>query len=133
MIDLILSVLMIITSVGIVYYWIDFYRRKGVQVIQEEWYLKFQKACSIADIWIVVSSFLGAIGILTGQSFGVLFSILAGSSIIFLALLDIGFNIENNLYRLIGESREMVFELGINFWTLILGIVLIVFYGVTII
>ena len=129
MIDLILSVLLIITGVGLAYYWLDFYLKKGVQVIQEDWYLKFQKACSVADMWIAACAILGAVGLLTEQSYGLLFSILAGSSLIFLALLDIGFNIQNKLYRLVGKSGEMAFEVGLNVCCLLFGLILIVCLG----
>ena len=133
MIDLVLSVLLIITGVGLAYYWLDFYLKKGVQVIQEDWYLKFQKACSVADMWIAVCAILGAIGLLTEQSYGLLFSILAGSSLIFLALLDIGFNIQNKLYRLVGKSGEMAFEVGLNVCCLLFGLILIVCLGARIV
>ena len=131
--DLILSVLLIITGIGLIYYWLDFYLKKGVQVIQEDWYLKFQKACSVADMWIAACAILGAAGLLTQQSYGLLFSILTGSSLIFLALLDIGFNIQNKLYRLVGKSSEMVFEVAINVCCLLLGLILIVCLGARII
>jgi len=63
LINLTLSVLLIISAIGLVYYWVDFYLRKGVQVIQDEWYLKFQKAFPIADMWVTVCSLLGAVGL----------------------------------------------------------------------
>ena len=129
LIDLILSVLLIISAIGLVYYWVDFYTRKGVQVIQEDWYLKFEKACSVADMWIVACALIGAVGLLTEQNYGLLFSILAASSGIFLALIDITFNIQNKLYRLVGASNEMVFEVVINITSLLFGIIIIVCLG----
>ena len=133
MMILVLSVLLIISAIGLVYYWVDFYLRKGVQVVQDDWYLKFQKAFPVADIWVAACALLGAVGLLTEQNYGLLFSMLAASSLIFLALMDITFNLENKLYRLVGTSREMVFELGLNLWSLSLGIVLIVYLGARII
>ena len=133
MIILILSVLLVISAIGLIYYWVDFYLRKGVQVIQEDWYLKFQKSFPVADMWLAVCALLGAVGLLTEQNYGLLFSLLAAISLIFLALMDITFNIKNKLYRLVGESREMVFEVVINLWSLLLGIILIVCLGARII
>ena len=133
MINLILSVLMIVSAIALVYYWIDFILKKGVQVIQEEYYIKFEKSFPIADMWIVACALLGAVGLLTEQNYGLLFSLLGASSSIFLALTDITFNIENKFYRLVGESREMLFELGINLWSLIFGIVIIICLGTRII
>jgi hypothetical protein len=124
---------LIISAISLVYYWLDFYLRKRVQVSQEDWYTKFEKAFPIADMWIVTCSILGAVGLLTEQNYGLLFSILAGSSGIFLALLNITFNIQNKLYSLVGKSREMAFEPGINLWSLVFSIVVIVYFGARII
>ncbi len=133
LIDLIISALLIISAVGLVYYWVDFYTRKGVQVIQEDWYLKFEKAFPVADMWIVACALIGAVGVLTEQNYGLLFAILAASSGIFLGLIDITFNIQNKLYRHVGTSNEMVFEVVINILSLLFGIITIVYLGARII
>lgn len=124
----VLSVLLIATALGTIYYWLDFYLRKGVQVIDEDWYIKFQKAFLVADLWgISACSLIGAVGLLTEQPYGPFFSLIAAGSMIFLALMDITFNVENNLYPLITTSNQMVFELGINLWFLVLGISVIIY------
>ena len=115
------------TAIFLIYYWIDFYLRKGVQVTQEEWYIKFQKAFPIADMWAAICALLGTVGLLTEQNYGLLFSILSASSVIFLALMDITFNVENKLYNLVGTSNEMKLELAGNIWFLSVGIVLIIY------
>ena len=123
---IILAVLLIITALVTIYYWADFFRTGGVHVVKEEWYIKFEKAFPIADLWgLSACSLIGAAGLLTEQPYGHFFSLLAAGSLIFLALMDITFNIENNLYPLIAVSNEMVFELVINLWTLVLGVTLI--------
>lgn len=122
-----LSVLLIGTAIGLIYYWIDFYVRGGVQVVNEDWYVRFQKAFPTADLWTAACALVGAIGLLAGQTYGLLFALLTASSLIFLGLMDVTFNIQNNLYRLVGTSSQMKFELFINLWTLGLGIALIVF------
>ena len=68
----------------------------------------------------------GAIGLLTEQPYGLLFALLATRSLIFLGLMDITFNIQNNLYRLVATSGEMKIELLVNLWFLGFGIALIV-------
>jgi hypothetical protein len=123
---LILSILLIMSALLIICYWVDFFLRKGVQVIQEAWYIIFQKAFPVADMWLATCALLGAIGLLTGQTYGILFSMLAASSMIFLALMDITFNVENQLYRLVGTSSEMKLELVGNIWMLLVGVILIV-------
>ena len=70
---------------------------------------------------------LGAIGLLTEQYYGLFFSMLTASSMIFLALMDVTFNVENKLYRLIGTSNEMKLELAGNLWFLSVGVILIIY------
>jgi hypothetical protein len=122
------SVLLIGTAVGLIYYWIDFYIKGGVQAVNEDWYTRFQKAFTVADLWTAVSALVAAIGLLAGQTYGALFTFITASSLIFLGLMDVTFNIQNNLYRLIGKSSQMRFELFINLWTFGLGIALLVLF-----
>lgn len=125
---IILAVLLIITALVTIYYWADFFITGGVSVIEDEWYIKFEKSFPVADLWgLCACSIIGAVGLLTDQPYGAFFSLLAAGSMIFLALMDITFNIENNLYPLIALSNQMLFELVINLWTLVLGISLIVY------
>jgi hypothetical protein len=125
---IILAVLLIITAIVTIYYWADFFTTGGVHIIEEEWYIKFEKSFPVADLWgLSACSLIGAAGLLTGQPYGLFFSLLAASSMIFLALMDITFNIENNLYSLIATSNQMMFELVINLWTLVLGITLLLY------
>ena len=121
-----LSVLLIVTAIVLIYYWVDFYTREGVQVLKEDWYMRFQKAFPIADFWTAACAIAGSIGLLTEQPYGLLFTLLAASSLIFLGLMDITFNIQNNLYRLVTTSSEMKLELLGNVWFLGFGIALIV-------
>jgi len=121
-----LSVLLIGTAISVIYYWVDFYTRGGVQVLKEDWYIRFQKAFPAADLWMSACAIAGAIGLLTEQPYGLLFTLLAASSLIFLGLMDITFNIQNNLYRLVTTSGEMKIELLGNVWFLGFGIALIV-------
>jgi hypothetical protein len=120
------SVLLICTAVVCIYYWIDFYVRGEVQLVNEEWYIKFEKSFPVADLWMTACAIVGAIGLLAGQAYGLLFSIITAASLIFLGLMDVTFNFQNNLYRLLGSSSQMKLELFLNIWALGFGIALIV-------
>jgi len=128
LITIILAALLIITALGTIYYWADFFIRGAVHVVEEEWYIKFEKSFPVADLWgIIVCSLIGAVGLLTEQSYGPFFSLLAAGSMIFLALMDITFDVENNLYRFIGTSSQMMFEFIISVWMLVLSAALIAY------
>jgi hypothetical protein len=122
-----LSVLLIITAVLTLCYWADFFFKRGVQVSQDDWYVKFERAFPPADMWMSACAVVGAVGMLTEQAYGLVFGLLAAGSLIFLALMDITFGIQNNLYHLIKTSNQMRFEVLINVWTLGLGIALIIY------
>jgi hypothetical protein len=121
-----LSALMIVTAIGVIAYWVDFYTRGTVHVVEDEWYIKFERAFPPADLWMAACALAGAAGLLMEQSYGVVFALLAAGSLIFLALMDITFGVQNGLYRLVRTSREMKSELFINLWTLGFGTALIV-------
>jgi len=122
-----IAVLLIGSAVFVIYYWADFYIRGAVHVVKKDWYIKFQRAFPPADLWMSACAIVGAIGLLTGQAYGLVFTLLAASSMIFLALMDITFNVQNNLYSLVSTSGQMKLELSINICTLALGIGLMIY------
>lgn len=123
--DVTLSVLLIVTSAVCIYYWVDFYITGGVHVVKDDWYIKFQNSFPAADMWMSACAIVGAIGLLTGQAYGLLFALLAASSLIFLGLMDVAFNIQNRLYRLVVTSGQMKLEVFLNIYALGFGIALI--------
>jgi len=73
-----------------------------------------------------VSALIGAVGLLLGQTYGFIFALLAAASLIFLGLMDVTFNIQNSLYRFVGSSGQMKFEVFLNIFALGLGIFIII-------
>jgi hypothetical protein len=65
---------------------------------------------------------IGGVGLLRNADWANRACLLAASAMVFLSLLDITFNVENSLYRLILSSADMAIEAIINLWTLGLGI-----------
>ena len=70
MIFLILAVLLILTAILTIVFWVDFFLKGDVQVTKEEWYIKFESAFPVADFWLAICAIIGGIGILIGQSLG---------------------------------------------------------------
>lgn len=123
--DTAFAVLLLVTAAGTVYYWVDFFLHGSLNMLEEEWYIRFERAFPVADAFMTASSLVAAIGLLLGESFGVAFSLVAGSSLIFLGLMDVTFNIDNHLYRHLRKSWPMRSEAVINVWCVGLGVALL--------
>jgi hypothetical protein len=120
----ILGGFLILTAMVTVLYWIVFFTTEGiVQTRTDEVYLAFERAFPLADAWLVVAASLAGRGLLRGDAGGFLWSLLAGSSLIYLGLMDILFNLENGIYTALSPS--VAIEAVINLFCVIFGPVLI--------
>ena len=119
--DPVLGVLLVVTAVVTVAYWLDFFLRGTVQAVEEEWYLRFERAFPVADGWMAVCSLVSAVGLFTGSSYGTAFGLLAAGALVFLGLMDLTFNLQNGMFRLLPGSGQMWVELVIVVWCLALG------------
>jgi len=122
--DTTLAVLLLVTAVATVAYWVDFFVRGSVNVVEEAWYTRFERSFPPADLFLAVCSAVAAVGLLAGEHWGDAFALLAAGALIFLGLLDVTFNLENRLYRFLRSSWPMRAELVINAWSLGLGALL---------
>jgi hypothetical protein len=127
--DTVLGVLLVVTGVVTVAYWLDFFLRGTVQVVEEEWYLRFERAFPVADAWMAACSLVAAVGLFTGSGYGDVFGLLAGSALIFLGLMDLTFNLQNGLFRLLPGSGPMWTETVIVAWSLALGGIVTAYLG----
>lgn len=119
--DAVLGVLLVVTALVTVAYWLDFFLRGTVQAVEEEWYLRFERAFPVADGWMAVCSLVSAVGLFTGSSYGTVFGLLAAGALVFLGLMDLTFNLQNGMFRLLPGSGQMWVEVVIVVWCLALG------------
>jgi len=123
----IIAVIELALAVGIISFWITFFSTDLVNISDphlKEIYLAFERAFLIPDMYLSLILIMGGIGLLRKMSYGFLFSLLGGASLIFLALLDISFNVQQGIYLIgIGEAVLSVF---INLLCLGAGIILII-------
>lgn len=117
----VLGWLSVITAIGTILYWLNFFLLGSVHVVNEDWYLKFERAFPVADGWMALWTLLAGVAFLRGSLAANRCSLLAGSSMVFLALLDISFNVDNRLYAHTLTSSAMATETLINVWTLGFG------------
>ncbi len=100
------------TAAGTLLYWLDFFVSGRVQVRSDPVYLAFERAFPLADTWMAVCAVIGAIGLVRRRPWGLLFGLLAASSQVFLALMDVTFNLNEGNYAI--GSVAMAFEILIN-------------------
>jgi hypothetical protein len=101
-----------VAAVGTTAYWIVFFTSGAVQVQDDAAYLAFEKAFPLADGWMAACAALAAIGLWRGRPWGVLFGLLAASSLVFLGCMDVLWNLNSGSYSI--GSRAMTAEIVIN-------------------
>lgn len=123
--DAVLAVLLLITAIVTVAYWIDFFVHGSVNVVDADWYIKFERAFPVADAFMATCCTLAAIGLLCNASYGVGFALVAAGALLFLGLMDVMFNVDNGLYGYVRTSWPMRGELVINVWSIGFGLLLL--------
>ena len=121
----ILAVLLVLTGIGTLLYWANYFLAGDVRVSSQYWYTAFENSFPVADSWMALTAIAAGIGLWLARPWGARAGLLAGSALIFLAAMDITFNIENGLYKMAATSAPMQFEVFINAWTLGLGVLAI--------
>jgi hypothetical protein len=69
-----------------------------------------------------VCMFVAGVGLWRGERWGALWGLMAGSALLYLAAMDITFNIEHGLYALLPASGPMLTEAWINASSFGLGV-----------
>lgn len=117
----IIPVLLAITAFGILVYWADFFLSGTVKARQDNVYLSFQSAFPLADLWLTFCLFMAAFNYYRREEQKyIFFGLLSSSSMIFLALIDTLFNLNQGIYKNLGTPVFM--EAIINVWLISLGI-----------
>jgi hypothetical protein len=118
----ILSVLLIIAAVVTAYYWVSYFTGGDVMVSHERWYTAFESSFPVADGWMALCMLAAGIGLWSGKPWGARAGLLAGSALLYLAAMDITFDVENHMYALVAANDAMKFEIFINATTVLLGV-----------
>jgi hypothetical protein len=118
----ILSALLVFGAVVTVAYWANYFIAGDVRVLPDYWYSAFEDSFPVADLWMALCMFAAGIGLWRGTRNGARFGLMAGSALLYLAAMDITFNVEHGLYALLPHSGAMITEAWINASSLGLGI-----------
>jgi len=112
-------------ALGTSVYWLQFFTSGDVQVRTDEIYLAFERAFPLADAWLTGCALGGAIGLWRRRPWGLLFGLLAGSSLVFLGAVDMLFSLNEGNYRI--ASMAMAAEVAIEVVTLVGGPIVIAY------
>ncbi len=114
----ILGTLLGITAAGTELFWALFFAGalQATETPQDD---AFERAFPVADTWMSACCLIAARELPKRNARGYFFGIAAGSTLIFLALMDILYSLENGKYRPMNGDRAIMAV--INVWTLSLG------------
>ncbi|MEJ5187486.1 MAG: hypothetical protein WHT46_10465, partial [Candidatus Geothermincolales bacterium] len=113
-----LAVLLGATGLGTAAFWVLFFTGR-IQATETEQDEAFERAFPLADAWMSSLSMLAAWHLWRGEREGEFLGTAAGSSLVFLALMDILYSLENRKYWPLDSDRATM--LAIHLWTLGLG------------
>jgi hypothetical protein len=119
-------------SLATLAYWVIWFGvdRSWLATADTPAYYTFENAFPIADGWMAVTGALGAIALQRRQAGALLWMLLAGSAALYLAGMDVLFDLENGIYRVSaspGGIANVAVELFINVGCLVGGIAIIAF------
>ncbi|MDY6795802.1 MAG: hypothetical protein SWK76_11105 [Actinomycetota bacterium] len=106
------------TGLATTLFWILFFSGR-IQATETEQDESFERAFPLADSWMSASCMLAAWHLWRGDAEGEFFGVAAGSSLLFLSLLDILYSLENRKYWPLDKDRSTM--LVIHLWTFGLG------------
>lgn len=118
----ILGVFLIVAALVTAYYWWSYFHGGDVRVVDARWYTAFESSFPVADGWMALCSALAGICFLIGNRYAPAFGLLAASAIVYLACMDITFDVENGMYAMAAANDAMKFEIFINVTCAILGV-----------
>jgi heme/copper-type cytochrome/quinol oxidase subunit 2 len=116
----IIAALQIFLAIGFIAVWIYLFKYELSNPKRSEVYRAFERSFPLPDLcWITPTLIISAIGLLMDERFGIFFTIISGSSLIFLGLLDISFNLQQGGYKT--SKMDTIFNLTINIICVIFG------------
>lgn len=121
-VERIVGALLVIGAAVTVFYWWSYFTGGDVMTTHERWYTAFESSFPVADGWMALCMLVSGAGFLLQRRFAAPWGLMAGSALIYLAAMDIAFNVENGMYALARTNEAMKFEIFINVTTVALGL-----------
>lgn len=116
-------------ALATVAYWVVWFGidRSWLATADTPAYYTFENAFPIADAWMAATGALGALALQRNRPTALLWMLLAGSSALYLAGMDVLFDLENGIYRAANGVGNVAVELFINVGCFLGGIAIIRF------
>src|SRR4051812_10416847 len=99
-VERIVGVLLIVGALVAVAYWGSYFTGGDVTVLHSRWYTAFESSFPVADGWMALCMLVSGIGLVLRRNFAAPFGLLAGSALLYLAAMDVTFDVENGMYAL---------------------------------
>ena len=120
-----IAILEFIMAAGIGGFWIYFFLVENKNPEKSDIYLAFERSFPLPDLGFLVPALSSAgVGLLINHPLGYILTIVSGGGLIFLGLVDIGFNSQNKGYS--SNAGDTVMNLIINIACIVLGPVFII-------
>ena len=108
----IVYVILWMTAIVTPIYWIAFFATGNLTPSPTDVGLRFEMAFPAADMWMAIAAALGAISLKRGWALGYPMAVAAASAMLYLALMDVAFDLENGVYML--GRGQVAIEIAIN-------------------
>ena len=117
-------------SIATAAYWVIWFAvdRTWLATADTPAYYTFENAFPAADAWMSITGALAAIALQRGRATALLWMLVAGSASVYLAAMDILFDLENGIYRVAGGNvGNLAVEAFINVGCLAGGVAVIAY------
>jgi len=126
LVERLLAALLIGGAIVTACYWWSYFTGGDVMAVRERWYTAFESSFPMADGFMALCMFAAGVGLWNGREWGARFGLMAGATLLYLAAMDITFDVENGMYALARTNDAMKFEVFINATSVLLGIATLV-------
>ncbi len=116
-----ISSLQIVTAVGLILFWIAFFTVGMAPDKPPACYFAYEHAFPLPDGLLAVLLLVAGIMLMKKSPAGVKLSLVASGALMFLGVLDFGFNIQNGIYT--ASTIDLVINAFINLWCVGFGLV----------
>ena len=121
--DRIVGALLLAGAGVTLFYWWSYFSGGDVMVMRDRWYTAFESSFPVADAWMALCMAIAGFGLLLQRHFAAPFGLMAGATLLYLAAMDVTFDVENGMYERAAANGAMQFEVFINATTVLLGLI----------